>query len=455
MESEYFTGYDIVIHLKLKEIEIVKLVQQGLLQPYTQLGKKLLPPGVEEAFKKIGDLSKEIDIIENKYPDIQNMSIQEWIMNPKRQFDANGKIIPIELSSGIDSTIMEDHIKIKGQRETAQVIIAKYSDLPSWKGYELPVRKQSKEKDINELLNAIYKKEDVLELERLEEQEERNIFLKDHPITKDILEIDNRIERKVKDRYSLERGIENEESQDTATIEELIRERNRLNDMLVELKESDIDQVEGAEQKYVDPISTINPQPLPAEPINFFIKEGEFWQIGYEGKTAILNGLDGVHYIALLLKQKPGTSILCRDLHFAISGIQPVNVMSEGAAIDEGLNVDRSIQKVGKAKARKICLEQYQELEEKLLNAGMEEQDEIKGKMTSLLPYLNQKERNFADANDRKAQVNIKKRLDKAYGAFHKAGMKEMKKHLQNHIRTDGAFGLSYTGTLAWEITIK
>jgi hypothetical protein len=65
------------------------------------------------------------------------------------------------------------------------------------------------------------------------------------------------------------------------------------------------------------------------------------------------------------------------------------------------------------------------------------------------------KERIFVDPNDKKAQVNIKKRLDKAYEAISKANMKDMAKYLQNHIKTDDAYGLRYTGDIAWNIIIK
>ena len=68
-----------------------------------------------------------------------------------------------------------------------------------------------------------------------------------------------------------------------------------------------------------------------------------------------------------------------------------------------------------------------------------------------ILESLNS-ENKLPDPHNKKAQVNIRKRLDCAYKAIgKKEGMKELAKHLQNHIKPDGAFGLSYTGTLTWE----
>jgi uncharacterized membrane-anchored protein YjiN (DUF445 family) len=127
--------------------------------------------------------------------------------------------------------------------------------------------------------------------------------------------------------------------------------------------------------------------------------------------------------------------------------------MSEGAAIDEGLQVGSSKQSISSGKERKIYLEKYRELKDKLRDASMEEQEEIKEQMAKIMPYL--KKRNFADPNDKKAQVNMKKRLNTAYKAIRESGMKEMAKHLQDNIKTDDAYGLRYTGDIAWEIIIK
>jgi len=42
-----------------------------------------------------------------------------------------------------------------------------------------------------------------------------------------------------------------------------------------------------------------------------------------------------------------------------------------------------------------------------------------------------------------------------AYKAIDKVGMKEMAKHLRSNIKPDDAYGLIYTGSFRWEITIK
>lgn len=104
--------------------------------------------------------------------------------------------------------------------------------------------------------------------------------------------------------------------------------------------------------------------------------------------------------------------------------------MTEGAAIDEGLNIGRFSKQVAiTAKEGIICRKRYQELKDKLPEVETtEEREEIEEEMKALRPYL--KKRYFADPNDKKAQSNVGKRLDTAYEAISKAGLKKMAKHL-------------------------
>jgi hypothetical protein len=184
---------------------------------------------------------------------------------------------------------------------------------------------------------------------------------------------------------------------------------------------------------------------------NFFIREGTIWHIGFKGTDARIKHFVGLQYIGYLL-EKPGMPISCRDLYQAVSGTGADNPMSKSAAIDQELNIGSSMQAVSDRKAREIYLEKYQELQEKLPNVGIEEQEEIEDKMKALLPHLTR--RNIPDPNEKKAQVNIGKRLDTAYKAINKAKMEKLAKHLQENIKPDGAFGLSYSGSLTWEITL-
>lgn len=196
--------------------------------------------------------------------------------------------------------------------------------------------------------------------------------------------------------------------------------------------------------------------------VNYFTKEGEHWYIGFEGKTAIVKKLDGLLYIGYLL-EKPGKQIPCRDLYQAASGRMPDKIMAEGSAIEEGLNIGNSQQAVSSPEAKAEYMRQYKKLNDELLRINdlpnyertpeheMEKKD-IEEELGKIILIM--KEKTFADPNNKKAQANMTKRLQTAYKALDKAGMKELETHLRKHIRPDDAYGLIYNGSHIWNITL-
>lgn len=184
---------------------------------------------------------------------------------------------------------------------------------------------------------------------------------------------------------------------------------------------------------------------------NFFHHDGQYWKVGYEGEKKTVPALHGMKYIAYLI-EKPRTSIPCRELYQARSGKVPDNITSEGTAIGEGLNIGSRKQGVSDYGARQNYEKEYYELQNDLDNAESEmERQEIEKEMKTIISCL--KERAFPDKDTVRCQSNIQRRLKKAYEAISKAGLKEMEKHLRAHIKTDGTYSLTYTGSAAWEIT--
>ena len=188
---------------------------------------------------------------------------------------------------------------------------------------------------------------------------------------------------------------------------------------------------------------------------NFFHLKGEYWKIGYEGETGMLRDLNGIRYIKTLL-ERPREPVSCRELYQFVSEKTPDNIMSESAAIDEGLNIGFNKQAVSDPEAKQKYLEQYQKLANDLNNVednpeGEMVRNEIKKDMDTLMAYLG--ERPFPDKDTKRFQSNIRKRMKTAYKAIHKAGMKNLAKHLQVHIKPNEAYGLIYTGDLTWNIT--
>jgi hypothetical protein len=199
----------------------------------------------------------------------------------------------------------------------------------------------------------------------------------------------------------------------------------------------------------------------PEKAVNFFTKEGDMWHVGFEGQTTRIRHLDGIKYIAIILLQKPMESISCRELYQTVSSKALDKIMSGDVAKAGGLYADHKKQAISSPEAKADYFRRYKKLEDDLLRIDdlpdnektpedEMEKKEIEKEMAALKPILN--ERTFTDPNDKKAQINIGQRLEKAYQAINKAGMKDLAKHLKDHIKTDDAYGRKYTGPLTWEI---
>ncbi len=200
------------------------------------------------------------------------------------------------------------------------------------------------------------------------------------------------------------------------------------------------------------------PAPIPEEkPANFFYENGEYWNIRYNGKEVpAVKNLNGILYIANILK-KHGTSTSCQEL-YKVSGKIPDNIASVIEAIGEGLNIGNSRQTAIDAKGRDSILKKWHELKKENERLGHTPEDELirdenNKQIEKLIAVL--KDKPFADPNDKKAQANITKSLNRAYNAIGKAGLKDLAKHLRERIKSDGNYGYYYTGDTKWDIKIK
>lgn len=197
--------------------------------------------------------------------------------------------------------------------------------------------------------------------------------------------------------------------------------------------------------------------PVESMPTNFFTRKGNFWEVGYEGETGTVSNLGGIRCIVTLL-ESPGKSISCRELYLTVSRKAPERTISEDVASSEGLHIGSRKQSVSDYTAKGDYFRQWQELQDTIDNAedgpeGEMVKKESKEEQDKLRPYL--KKRNFSDPNDKKAQINIKKRLDIAYEKLREASMTGLEEHLKIHINPDDAYGRIYTGVIKWVITIK
>lgn len=230
-----------------------------------------------------------------------------------------------------------------------------------------------------------------------------------------------------------------------------------LNSLLRSLFDSQViaELIDIKTQEHNNKESVLKAETITDSTANYFKRSGDFWTIQFEGnQSKPIKHVDGLLYMAYLL-ERPGNPISCRDLYQSASGSTLTGAtMDKNTAIDEGLNIGGSRQVVNDEKAKQIYAKKYRELQNSLNSAESNlERLEIEKDMEDLLPYL--KEKTFAKPDDKKAQANIKKRLDVAYGVILKADMASLEKHFRHNIKKDDAYGLQYGGTVSWEIIIE
>jgi hypothetical protein len=150
-----------------KDIEIVSYVKNGL-QPYDELGIPILPPGISDLIYLIRELGYDIECIEMDFPEFKDGNIT----NDDRHSILSAEKSDTEFSkkiyywAGNTSEVKEEYELKKIQLELSENKLNKYYQLPCWNGYQLPVKAEDKKFVINELLNALYKWEDIIELEK-------------------------------------------------------------------------------------------------------------------------------------------------------------------------------------------------------------------------------------------------------------------------------------------------
>jgi len=150
----------------LHDVEIVKYVLNGL-QPYDNAMQPMLPPHAAEWSYLVRELKAEINDIVEKFPAIQKSDYRDWsILNLDRQADADNQLIKIQFPDGSNSEIRGEYEEKVAQLERLEIKFNKYSALPSWIGYELSNKKTDGEAVVNQLLNALYKRSDIDNLEK-------------------------------------------------------------------------------------------------------------------------------------------------------------------------------------------------------------------------------------------------------------------------------------------------
>jgi hypothetical protein len=188
---------------------------------------------------------------------------------------------------------------------------------------------------------------------------------------------------------------------------------------------------------------------------NCFIRNGEFWEVIYNGNKGIVKHLAGLQYIAYLL-ERPGEAISCINLSHAVNPSESTPMSNDKAAAEQ-LYIATNSRLVHANKERpatkKILYEKYKELLGGLDNAESElEREETEAEMKKILQSIRSEDK-IPDTINSKAQANIKKSIDRAYTAIEKAGMNDLSIFLNDHINPNGKYGYIYTGA-PWEIRL-
>jgi len=150
------TGKLFIKRLELYDDDILVLVKNGL-QPYGEYWKAILPPGREDMPLEIAVLMRKKAVIEGQYPGILNSSCDYTFV--KREIDSKGKIKNIRYPDGTTN-------RIRFRYEMLTAKIDKLQKKCSWKKFIIPQNKEEKEEIKKTLLNARYKMEDFLALEK-------------------------------------------------------------------------------------------------------------------------------------------------------------------------------------------------------------------------------------------------------------------------------------------------
>jgi hypothetical protein len=168
LESRWITGKDLVLRWKIKDFEIVEYVIQGL-QPYNDIMKPIIPPGVAKWTDIIREHREDIADIEEQFPEFKNKyrTIDWWCeLNIDTKDDSTGKYKKIDYPDGSDTDIRAEYESKRTEIEILEAKLNQYPDLPSWKGYELPGRSKDIRAVVSNLLDSLFEIDDILQLEK-------------------------------------------------------------------------------------------------------------------------------------------------------------------------------------------------------------------------------------------------------------------------------------------------
>ena len=206
--------------------------------------------------------------------------------------------------------------------------------------------------------------------------------------------------------------------------------------------------VELVEAKQATPPAEIIPKGKPVIPEDhgedFFILKGEYWEVGFQGETSIIQDLNNIRYIVQLL-HNPGKEILASELQRIVSGIaldfnEEYSNKTEQEMNDEGMGTtgsravrtaqDNILDREIKQKAKKLFAYLEDAKKEGIPMVIEEAQEEYDNFINELQSGRNLK----SNPDMEKARGNVKNHINRAIKNIKNAGLKELASYLAKRI---------------------
>jgi hypothetical protein len=182
-EGSFIAGKSLIAINGIRDFELFRYVQKGL-QPYNELGKLIFPPDIIEKQDSLRHFKDQLN-------QINRQSDPEW---QKRELDSKkaerarrqmildnqlissgegGPIITLPTDEELNKELVKERERsevfrgiIEKEIEALEKELLKRKDFP-WRDYSLPDRESDAKKILNDLVNSLYLKKEVLKINLL------------------------------------------------------------------------------------------------------------------------------------------------------------------------------------------------------------------------------------------------------------------------------------------------
>ena len=200
-----------------------------------------------------------------------------------------------------------------------------------------------------------------------------------------------------------------------------------------------------------DPLILLEPNNSTSQ--NFFLKDGKFWKIGFQGKEASpVENLDGMHYIVFLL-QRPKKDVSVQDLYRVAHPLPPEGAMTPLEAVAQELYEPGTVM-IFKAREEKLLSKRLEKLQTRRESeVDMAKREEIEEEMEKFSRYREyaSKQTSMASTHNQRNQASVRKAIDRACNKIREARLENLADHLAENISPSGNYSYTYKGDIRWK----